>query len=337
MQNINTQDFSWVNEFLSSENRGTQLQGYYNLNYIAEHLNQKYLVRIPIPNYETMDFRFITEKKILKFLEKMNFKAPRLLFEKENVSIHSFIPGINFHNIYPRSEPFPNWVPKNIARQMKELHTFPIQEFDECSSLAASPDTHKFYLKCVEFVQGIYERYLKQPQYRVKFSQIFPEEPFSFLIEMGEKLQPRNFVFSHCDIHRKNLIVDSEREDLTILDWELVLITDPCYDIAVHFHKMRYEDHQEILFLEEFLGILGQSEKFQDYWKQVQIYLSFERVKSAIIDLIRYSQDFPSLSEEKRLELVNHYGSKLQKAYKVLNYSTFIPNEQILHLLEKLA
>ena len=121
------------------------------------------------------------------------------------------------------------------------------------------------------------------------------------------------------------------------LDWELVLITDPAYDIAVHFHKMRYQPHQEIMFLERYLDSERNSSVFINYWRQIQIYLELERVKSAIVDFIRYSKDFKKITDEKlKIFYAKHYQKKLFNAWKVwrIYLKNILSIKEIYSLLE---
>lgn len=302
MQNIDK--FAWVDNFLQHPNN--QLQGYYNHNFIASNLGIKYLIRVPIPNAETMDYRLIPESKILLFLEFQNFPAPKLIHSTSKYSIHSYIPGRNFHDLYPESSEFPNWISKYLAAQMRKLHAFPINEFDDCDFINISPEGYKFYLKNLQFLINIFEKYNQIPRYKEKFEKLFPKDPFTVLSN-NINLDTREFVLGHCDIHRKNLIL--QENILFILDWELSLIIDPFYDIAVHFHKMRYTPDQEIIFLTEYF----KNSNFASFRSQINIYLQFEQIKSAIIDLIRYSEK----SILERNKFLNHYYHKLLKAYQI--------------------
>jgi thiamine kinase-like enzyme len=325
-------DFFWVEELLKKLDTKQSFQGYYNHNYPVEHNGSKFILRVPIPNSATMDFRLIPEIKVLKFVEGQNFPAPRVLKHSKKFSVHSFIDGKVLHELYPRSEPFPDWIPINIAKQMKLLHQMPVDSFTGCPFLAQSPNTSEIFHSHLEFIQTIYKKYKSLPRYSHKFSQAFPENPFEVFRTVSTKLTKRNFVLSHCDIHRKNLILQ-ENNNLVILDWELVLITDPCYDIAVHFHKMRYLPHQEDLFLKHYLELDKKETDFNFFKEQIHIHRSLEQVKSAIIDMIRYTEDFPGLSSKEQVELALHYQIKLNTACVVWGNRKFFRKNEILSLL----
>jgi thiamine kinase-like enzyme len=313
-------DYSWIEDSFQTEIQKTKSQtdliGYYNQNFIVTHLGQKYLLRIPLANASSMDLRLIPENTVLNFLEQYNYPAPRLLHSTTKFNLHSYIDGNLFHDLYPLSTPFPDWIPKNLAKQIYSVHAFPSESFHPyCSNINFSPNTSDFFQIQLDLVQNIYNSYNSKEF----FQQLeIPNDPFVIPKKCKTQLTNRPFVFAHCDIHRKNLIHQNPMI-LIILDWELCLITDPLYDIAVHFHKMRYQPHQEILFLETYLRKSKNNPLFKENWEQIQIYLNLERIKSAIVDAIRYYGDFQNknYAPDKMKEIVGHYYNKLQKANKI--------------------
>ncbi|TFG19054.1 MAG: aminoglycoside phosphotransferase family protein [Promethearchaeota archaeon] len=304
----------------NTSHRKVILAGYYNHNVVVEKDNQRYLLRIPIENAETMDYRLIPETEVLPFLEEQGFIAPRLLYRGKDdwFFIHSYFEGQVFNDLYPASTPFPDWVPKDIATQMRNLHSLDVSRFSKFTEhIARTPNSSHFYNSFIEFIQKIYNNLY--PEYKEFYSQLgFPDEPLAIPRRIAENLTNRDFTFCHCDVHRKNLIITPD-QNLVFLDWELVLITDPLYDIAVHFHKMRYNPHQEQMFLETYLDCNRETERFQNHWEQIQIYLKLERIKSAIIDFSRYYTDVKAgIIDEKRVKFYSeHFYVKLMKAWEV--------------------
>ena len=124
-------EFSWVDDYLKTQNNENQLQGYYNQNYKVSHNEQIYLLRIPIQTKLNLDFRIIPEKEILVYLEKKDFRAPRFIYSNSQYSLHSWITGTNLQTIFPRNSKLPDWIVLNLADQMKTLHHLPIAEFSK--------------------------------------------------------------------------------------------------------------------------------------------------------------------------------------------------------------
>jgi thiamine kinase-like enzyme len=298
-----------------------RLSGYYNQNYIIESDNQKYILRIPIPNSDKMDLRIIPESTVLKFLNKERFPAPRLIFENEERTsfVHKYIEGNVFDDLFPEDSIFPDWISVDIANQMKNLHQLDPKNLEiYCKDIGKSPSSNGFFHCLISSVEEIYSKY--KNLYVGHFKKLeFPEDPFKIVRINSLKLIPRKFTLCHCDIHRKNLIISNEIEDnLVILDWELALVADPLYDIGTHFHKMKYTPNQEILFLEHYLGQNKNTVYFKGTWDQIQIYLQLEKIKSAIVDIVRMSEKFKSESSEKRRKSLSvSYQNKLKEAWVV--------------------
>jgi aminoglycoside phosphotransferase (APT) family kinase protein len=314
-------DFTWAHIFVRQHaEESERAAGYYNHNYVVSHEGETYLVRVPISNSDSMDFRLIPESEVLRYLEGKVFPAPRLLYAspEDGFAVHSFVEGAVVNNVWPTS-PVPDWIPQTLAELMAMLHNYHDHGLGHyCAHLAVSPDSQSLFHSLIQHVQGIYR--LFYDDYAQYFQRLMiPNDPFAEIIPHAALLQPRPFTFSHCDIHRKNLIVNLEQRSLTILDWELVLITDPVYDITVHFHKMNYTPSQEELFLEHYLAVSPAVSWGASLREQLSIYRGLEQIKSAIVDCVRYVKDLrdPSLSSEQRLDYAARYGRKLERAFAV--------------------
>jgi aminoglycoside phosphotransferase (APT) family kinase protein len=103
------------------------------------------------------------------------------------------------------------------------------------------------------------------------------------------RLTQRPFVCVHADVHRKNMIVDGGFS--TFLDWELALWGDPVYDLAVHIHKMAYLPEEHEALVSRWLADMP-ADHTTGWEHDLDAYLAHERIKSAIVDAVRYSQAF---------------------------------------------
>ncbi|MCP4762216.1 MAG: phosphotransferase [archaeon] len=334
--------FDWAEDFVSKiltykSNKG-RMQGYYNHNYITSFNGIKYLVRIPIRNAEVVDFKRIPEPIVLKYLEDENFDAPRLLYSgKKDFWVHSYIEGVRFNDIYPSNNPFDDWIPINVAEQMKIIHRFNTKKFENfCKDIASSPNSKELLNSSINSIEKLFNLFLAPDLRKFYDKLLVPKDPFNKCKKSIEKLDPRKFTFCHCDIHRKNLILDKNKRNLTFLDWELVLIADPMYDIAIHMHKMRYQIHQEDLFLETYLGKKKDTDEFKYSMEQIKIYQDFERVKSALVDFYRYYNDFQieKMKKEEVSFFSDYYYNKIKKAWIVWEIDgSGVPTELITDLL----
>lgn len=177
---------------------------------------------------------------------------------------------------------------------MAVLHAIDPAPFAEaCADLGASPDTAEFFRAHWRFDQSVYERLLPEMAGTYRALGI-PDDPFGGLDRLVAGVAPRPFCLCHSDIHRKNIPIRAAEESLTLLDWELFLVGDPVYDLAVHFHKMRYAPDQEVCFVEVYVAAAPLSLAASAVRAEIDLYLKLERVKSAIIDACRVRRDLQS-------------------------------------------
>ena len=311
--------FEWANEALANAQLKSLGAGYYNSNYAVTHDGTPYVFRVPIPYSDLMDLRLIPEKDVLLFLETVGFPAPRLVHAApaDRYFLHSFVSGTCLNDVYPDCQPLPDWIPGNLASQMRKLHTYDSSSLaGHCRDLAASPDTRTFFRSLIASVREIYDRV--RPEFGGLLAKLrIPDDPLAVVEGTERGLSFREFTLCHADVHRKNLMYDRDRGTLTFLDWELSLVADPVYDIAVHLHKMRYSGVQEERFIAAYLEQAGLSYLLASYRNEIRIYRSIEHIKSAIVDAVRYAKDLrvSLLSEGQRLDYARRYRSKLAPAW----------------------
>jgi len=117
----------------------------------------------------------------------------------------------------------------------------------------------------------------------------------------------------HTDVHRKNMIL--ARGQTYLIDWELALWGDPVYDLAVHLHKMGYSPSEHEAMQAAWLAAVPGSAS-ENWEPDLHAYLTHERVKSAIVDTIRYTKIITSghPSAQFTEELLRKLASKLSAA-----------------------
>ncbi|MEU2254428.1 phosphotransferase [Nocardia xishanensis] len=114
-----------------------------------------------------------------------------------------------------------------------------------------------------------------------------PERPLDGVIDAWNLLEARSFRLVHADVHRKNMILRDGR--VVFLDWELAVFGDPLYDVATHLHKMGYLPEEQEAFLTAWTA--AEPEAASGEWlRDLRIYLEHERVKSVVVDAVRYSK-----------------------------------------------
>lgn len=139
-----------------------------------------------------------------------------------------------------------------------------------------------------------------------------PDKPFGALRLSALRRRPLRLV--HADVHRKNVLVEATGR-CVFIDWELALPGDPVYELAVHIHKMSYKpDEQETLT--RLWAARCEQGRWPGWEEDLDIYLAHERVKSAIVDSVRYSQ-LVAAEPEKLMPCSASLQAKLAKAHAV--------------------
>lgn len=332
---------AWADRLAAQDLSRTQcLEGYYNHNYRVEYAGRSYLLRIPIPNSDLMDLRRIAEASVLSYLEEIGLDAPRVIYQpaSKTFSLHEWIEGETLNDLYPDQERVPDWVPRQIALKMSTLHQSDPEIFAEtCRDLAMSPQTQDFFLAHYWFDRSVHKRLLPTMADTYRALGI-PQDPFKGLDKLCLGIRERPFCLCHSDVHRKNILIRPVSKTLTLLDWELVLVGDPIYDIAVHFHKMRYEADQESLFIDSYITKSPSSLTAKSVREEIDLYLKLERVKSAIIDAYRVRGDLLSgkVQAKAATREVARYARKLEKAHTVWSTKasqTVVDPDEIHHIL----
>ena len=259
-----------------------KLSGFYHDNYKFYFNGQPYILRIPIENAKLMDIKIIPEWDVLKYLNQytqiINNPEPihKLKHKGHTYCVYSYKKGNLLDNIHPHPNRVNNKIVIKIATQMANLHSIEVPPHFNPPWKESSVD---FYSYLFEFVSNLIE------QYKDKYTTLhaFPSRLHDFKAK-GKLLTNREFVICHCDIHRKNILIDGDA--VNILDWELALVADPLYDIAVHFHRMKYDVDQELLFMENYLKKYNIHQSIENIFDEIGIYRDLEEIKSMVINQI---------------------------------------------------
>lgn len=158
--------------------------------------------------------------------------------------------------------------------------------------------------------QQVYDTH--QEEYAAVFEDFgIPAEPLAVLEPLWDGLAQRPFAVLHSDLHRKNMIVSG---GLTwFLDWELALWGDSLYEIGIHFHKMDYPAEQRAEVFQQWRARLPASSTVGPV-ADLDLYLAHERIKSAIVDTVRYSKQLVGADRSTREFLTGRLARKLNVA-----------------------
>ncbi|GAA2893374.1 hypothetical protein Acy02nite_28120 [Actinoplanes cyaneus] len=291
--------------------------GYYNRNVGVAVPAGRRLVRIPLHGADDMDLRIWHEADVLAGIHDRVSGAPLLHFRTERPAfqIHEFIEGDLLDRAAPRGRPVPPGVLDDVVRLFGELSAVPREVMPPLpDGWPQDGDCPGFFDRLIEVTRRVHVRH--HDVYRQLFREFgFPEDPLDQLTSGVPTLTGRGFTLLHCDVHRKNVIVSPT--GCRFIDWELALWGDPVYDLASHLHKMGYLSAEEARLTALWAGVLGPA---NPTWQEdLGTYLAHERVKSAIVDTVRYAQAVASgaYSPEWVDDAIAKLVGKLDAAYAV--------------------
>jgi aminoglycoside phosphotransferase (APT) family kinase protein len=289
----------------------TGSSGFYNKNVRIDGPSGPVIVRIPLHGADNVDLRIWPEHEVLTAIAPYVTHAPRLLqvCASPVYQVHEFVAGDVLDDIAPRGRRVPPVVLEAVVELFSQLAVVPGQVLPPLpEGWPGDGDSAVFARVLSGTTQNVYDTFAG------KFGRLFaelgvPADPLARIRERWPTLASRPFRLVHSDVHRKNMIISSER--VVFLDWELALWGDPLYELAVHFHKMGYQDDEREAVLTRWVAAMD-PELTCGWERDLLAYLAHERVKSAIVDTVRYTQLITSgkLSSAEEQDLIDKLAAK---------------------------
>jgi aminoglycoside phosphotransferase (APT) family kinase protein/tetratricopeptide (TPR) repeat protein len=306
--------------------------GYYNHNVEASTPTGDVIVRMPIPGSDVMDLRIWPEHAVLRAIRGTITLAPRLLYAQgpphAQGSLHAqgppgymvveLVAGWLLDDDLPPGSAVPDQVIDDVAALFGQLGSVPRERLPPLpEGWPGDGDTAGFARGLSAITGAVHDRF--RPEFGDLFDGLgIPADPLGPIEDRWATLRPRTFRLLHTDVHRKNIIISGGHA--CFLDWELALWGDPLYDLAVHLHKMGYPPPQASAIVSGWLAAVPESASVG--WRpDLETYLTHERVKSAIVDTVRYTKIItaPECPAAQRDALVERLVGKLAAARTALN------------------
>jgi len=302
---------------LVEQARGTQgIIGYHNSNHRVKKAGRVFLVRAPLDHVPEMDLRIWSEPDVLNVARGHRIPCPRLfgVLEPSGVQVQEYITGVVVDQRWPRGIRVPTHVLGDLAAVFLRLATVGAEALPPLpTDWPVSGDAAGLLRRLMDMTRQIYDSH--KAQYGWIYETLtLPDDPLVPLERLPATLSgSRPFVLCHCDVHRGNCI---SRDGRTVfLDWEIALYGDPAYDLAAHLHKTGYQPDEELRFLELVTQDLS-STATRCLVSDIAVYRAHERVKSIIVDAVRYRLRVLSSQtpEQTRSALATRLASKLAEA-----------------------
>lgn len=297
----------------------TLLSGHYHENWLVERDGRRVVLRVPWSGAPVMDLKRLREPDVLAHLEVHAFPAPRVLAQapashERPWAVHSFVPGTLLHDLHPLNAPLPDWIADSCGATLRALHALevPTPLAHACRDLARPPEARRFFRALLRFAEALHARHV--PQLGRAFIALgIPPEPFAQVAPLGDALADAPFALCHLDAHRRNLHILDGR--VVLMDWELALVADPAYELAVHLHRMRYAPPQEARLLHAYLRTWDEA-VLEEWRARLAPYRRLEEARAAVGDLVRTAGYAAATGDRaRRLALAEHYAGKLRRAW----------------------
>ena len=325
-------DNDWL-ELAETAKKQQPLSGFYNENYRLDVDGVPLLFRFRKQDEPLMDPQPMDECDILNFLSTTILPVPKLIYTNPALKFHvqEFIEGMLLEKAYPPGERIPEAMQKNIAYFYAQM-----AELDISVANILSPDWPRedanptlFFEKLLETSRAIHSGYQETHGRHYDFLNI-PKRHFELFQERAKSLTPRPMRLMHADLHRGNIIVNTDNASLTVIDWELALYGDLLYCIAAHLHRSRYFKSEREILADDIGAALPPA--FQkNYIEDLRFYLDYEALKSILTDTVR----FPDLVKKKSVskiemyELCVYYTDNLNRLAGVLGTKTAKPEKAL--------
>jgi tetratricopeptide (TPR) repeat protein len=277
----------WEQLYRNGQRQTAVLSGFYHRNVRVGD----YLVRTPLESAAGMDLCIWPEPAVLAVVNAHLTSAPRLRATSDvpPYQVHDWINGTLLDAAAPRGSAVPASVPRQCAHLFAQLGEVPVERLPALPAYwPADGDCAAFAGRLLSHTKEIHHRYADR--YRQLWADLeIPADPFEAL-DLNH-LSSRPFRLLHSDVHRKNIILQPV-EDETVcrfLDWELALFGDPVYDLAVHLHKMGYRAAEEETMVRAWHEAC-RADRWPGWSDDLRRYRQHERVKSALVDSVRYAQ-----------------------------------------------
>jgi aminoglycoside phosphotransferase (APT) family kinase protein len=275
------------------------------------------LVRIPIPDTDTMDLAIWPEHLVLAAVGRHVPGVPRLraVHTDPRFQVHEYIDGVVVDAIAPRNTKAPEGLIDQVADFFATMGSVPAADLPPPpDSWPREADSAGFAAQLSGVTRRVHRENLEE--FGWLWTELgFPDDPFAAIA--WSELTERPFRLIHADVHRKNMILTPHGR-FVIIDWEFALWGDPVYDLCSHLHKMAYLPEDEAAMRDAWQA--RQPPDATVRWEvDLDRYLHHEQVKSALVDSIRYFKvvSEPGVTPERVRALIANLTVKVTAARAV--------------------
>ena len=308
------------------------LTGYNNDNYILRTGSEMVILRIPTPHRFENDIRSLKEGEGLEYLRGRIGNIPEILYNDmdNGIILETFVEGETLDRLYDVETKIPDEYIRELASFFVKLHGLDPLE-SGLGQVYGSESQKNFFSSVLEQMRELCVKLIDSTPDLYEKMRITRQQVTSFFDSKSINPTIGRIALCHCDVHRKNIIVSKDGH-LYIIDWELALIGDPLYDLAIHFQKMRYSDDDIGVFMESY----NRSELYpaaEEQPDRIKTYMQMEAVKYAVVDIHHVLANAKAGAINEKA--VSRYYKKLTKAYNVLGITERITLDDLKELVQQ--
>lgn len=265
-------------------------RGYHHANHVVTRDGRTFVVRIPLDRSFDADLRMWPEWQVLPIARRHGLRCPQVygVDPSTGAQVHEYIQGDVVDATWPRGSGTPEPFVAGAAAILLALRHVPGDALPpRPSGWPQSGDAPQLFRRLLAHTRAIWER--EGERHARAFAALgVPPDPLACLAPLSNRLRGRPFVLCHADIHRGNCVLDQDGR-IVLLDWEIALFGDPAFELATHIHKTGYtvDDEARLLACMAEHEDAGESAALFD---DMHIYRAHERVKSVIVDVVRYRE-----------------------------------------------
>jgi aminoglycoside phosphotransferase (APT) family kinase protein len=277
-------DDAWDDVYRAAIADGGSIAGFYHNNIrVGQHL-----VRTAIPDADRMDLHIWSEPDVLAIVGRYLDCVPELrsVSHEPAYQIHEWVDGVVLNDVSPKGTQVPAGTIDQFTGFFAALGRIPTEDMPTVPvGWPVDGDSAGFASRLSDITRTVHTSFAEEYA-SLWWALGIPDDPFESLSLHG--LTPRPFRMVHSDVHRQNVLIKPDGR-LTFLDWELALMGDPVYELAVHLHKMAYLPDEDQRMRTVWATACG-ADQWPNWSEDLERYLSHERVKSVIVDSVRYSK-----------------------------------------------
>ena len=255
-----------------------------------------YIIRLRRRGVRELDLRVLPEFEIVSAVSSIPEAAahvPIAVAKNEDLdaALYTYVGRVSLNDVSPKGTPLDRQCLESIATISGAVARVPeptlahwkTYQNSRFAILGIGPDENTYSIVRAVLIET-YERMRAQDDDVLTALGLPSVEQLTSLTEAA--VHERKPVLAHGDIHRRNLRAGAIPGQVQLIDWEMALVGDAVYDLAVALWKLKLTSRDQQTFLKLWESMLPPDRT--DGWSEdVWTYSRLESLKTAIVHVYR--------------------------------------------------